>query len=54
MRPMRAPEEPEGREVGHGSLESPPPSVRGLFVLSSDIFDAVREWSKGNYTSATS
>ena len=40
---MRAPEEPEGREVGHGSLEFPPPSVRGLFGLSSDISDDERK-----------
>ena len=39
---MRAPEEPEGREVGNGSLEIPPPSVPGLFGLSSDTSDDER------------
>lgn len=40
VRPMREPDEAGGREEGNGSLGFPPPSVRGLFGLSSDIFYA--------------
>ena len=46
MRPMREPEEPEGRDVGNGSFAFPPPSVRGLFGLSSDISDILFRWTK--------
>lgn len=41
MRPMREPDVSAGREDGGGSLAFPPPSVRGLFGLSSDIFYAL-------------